>query len=295
MEPSFMNAGAPGLLDVLFDPEAMAVWEQVRCSRRALALNDVAHRCSMSAPRARTMLDRLQAVGLVEMTPAGRGRPIRWRSARDRLIVTFDLADTALVAELARRGATFQRELFDAAVERHGAPNADPLRAWRFQAAGNVRLLPDDLRELSRRIEAVTEFIGLLTERGRSESGDLPMFANHAILVRIEPLEGPVLPQPDIDFVAQSVADRKFAARAVPARHVLTARERSVADALVGGLTRTQVASALGISVNTVGTLSLRIYRKLGVRTRLELAHAMQALGRPSADGEASVPSDSAD
>jgi DNA-binding CsgD family transcriptional regulator len=61
------------------------------------------------------------------------------------------------------------------------------------------------------------------------------------------------------------------------------------------GMTRPAIADMLGISRNTVGTLSLRIYRKLGVRTRLELAHAMQALGRPSADGEASVPSDSAD
>jgi DNA-binding CsgD family transcriptional regulator len=48
-------------------------------------------------------------------------------------------------------------------------------------------------------------------------------------------------------------------------------------------MTRAQVALALGVTQNTVGTLAARVYRKLGVRTRLELAHALRALG--GADG----------
>ena len=55
----------------------------------------------------------------------------------------------------------------------------------------------------------------------------------------------------------------------------LTATERRVADLIAGGATNRDAAAALFVSVRTVETHVASIYRKLGVRTRAELARRL--------------------
>ena len=55
----------------------------------------------------------------------------------------------------------------------------------------------------------------------------------------------------------------------------LTASERRVAELIAQGHTNSEVGQDLGVSVKTVETHLSHIYRKLGVRSRLELAHAL--------------------
>ena len=59
----------------------------------------------------------------------------------------------------------------------------------------------------------------------------------------------------------------------------LTPRERQVLELLSGGLTVGQIASRLSISPRTVETHVAKLYRKLGVRTRV------QAISRPATLG----------
>ena len=59
----------------------------------------------------------------------------------------------------------------------------------------------------------------------------------------------------------------------------LTATEQRVADLIGEGATNREVAAALFVSVRTVETHVASIYRKLGVRTRAELAR--RRLGSP--------------
>ena len=55
-----------------------------------------------------------------------------------------------------------------------------------------------------------------------------------------------------------------------------------MALALVRGLTREEVARELSVSVHTVATLTKRIYRKLGIGRRAQLAERLrvEAAGR---------------
>ena len=55
----------------------------------------------------------------------------------------------------------------------------------------------------------------------------------------------------------------------------LTATERRVADLIAGGATNKDAAAALFVSVRTIETHVASIYRKLGVRTRAELARRL--------------------
>ncbi len=63
----------------------------------------------------------------------------------------------------------------------------------------------------------------------------------------------------------------------------LTKREFRIASAVAGGATNRQIARDLGISPRTVEIYLARIYRKLGVRNRTQLADAMGLLhgGQP--------------
>jgi DNA-binding NarL/FixJ family response regulator len=57
------------------------------------------------------------------------------------------------------------------------------------------------------------------------------------------------------------------------ARDQLTASEHQVASLAVRGLQNREIAGRLFMSVKTVEAHLTRIYRKLGVRTRVELVH----------------------
>jgi DNA-binding NarL/FixJ family response regulator len=59
----------------------------------------------------------------------------------------------------------------------------------------------------------------------------------------------------------------------------LTPRERQVLDLLGQGLTIGQIASRLGISPRTVETHVAKLYRKLGVRTRVQAISRAATLG----------------
>jgi DNA-binding CsgD family transcriptional regulator len=63
----------------------------------------------------------------------------------------------------------------------------------------------------------------------------------------------------------------------------LSERERQVAALVAGGATNVEIAEALGIAEATVEWNLTRIYRKVGVRSRTELAVAV-ARGFPWAE-----------
>ena len=53
---------------------------------------------------------------------------------------------------------------------------------------------------------------------------------------------------------------------------VLSPRERLVASLIAEGMSNREVAGSLGLSENTIRQYLVRIFRKVGVATRVELA-----------------------
>jgi DNA-binding CsgD family transcriptional regulator len=97
----------------------------------------------------------------------------------------------------------------------------------------------------------------------------------------VQPLARPVLAQPDITVAPRGQIPPPVVPE--PAREwpALSAREREIAIALVSGSTLPEIARTLGRSPHTVGTLTRRIYRKLGVRRRAELVNRLRVLEPP--------------
>jgi DNA-binding CsgD family transcriptional regulator len=63
------------------------------------------------------------------------------------------------------------------------------------------------------------------------------------------------------------------------AQNALTAAERRVAELVAEGMTNKEVAARLVVSVHTVEASLTSIYRKLGVRSRTEMARKLPAHG----------------
>ena len=57
----------------------------------------------------------------------------------------------------------------------------------------------------------------------------------------------------------------------LPARNVLSTREREVLERIARGVTQREIAESLGVSVKTVETYRARITIKLGITSRAEL------------------------
>ncbi|MBB3603306.1 DNA-binding CsgD family transcriptional regulator/RecA/RadA recombinase [Mycolicibacterium sp. BK556] len=71
--------------------------------------------------------------------------------------------------------------------------------------------------------------------------------------------------------------DLSRAAESADEREPLTKSEERVAQLVSEGHTNQSVASALGVSVHTVNTHLRAVFRKMGVRSRVQLANAMSA------------------
>ena len=64
-------------------------------------------------------------------------------------------------------------------------------------------------------------------------------------------------------------------AAALPPRDELTEAERRIAELVAEGRTNREVAATLFLTEHSVETALTRVYRKLGVRSRAELAHLL--------------------
>lgn len=120
----------------------------------------------------------------------------------------------------------------------------------------------------ARRIERLRELV-----RGGASAGPrTPACVLDGVELSASRLDGP-------DGVAWLVTARRAA---IPHMHrdaMLSPRQREVASYAAAGATVAEIAAQLGISPNTVKHTLKRVYRELGVASRLELA---ETLGRSS-------------
>jgi DNA-binding NarL/FixJ family response regulator len=76
---------------------------------------------------------------------------------------------------------------------------------------------------------------------------------------------------------------REFGLTRMPGPELLTPREADVLELLRDGRSNAEIALALHVGIETVRTHARNIYRKLGVRTRRELASLSPAAGTDAA------------
>lgn len=270
----------PATAGFLRDSQGMAVWEMLRRFRAPVAVSDLAEACGLPAGTVQASLDRAGELGLVEQVPASHRDPrIRYRAVGEQLVVVADHSSPALRALLSEgfAGAVAEsRRTIDASM-------AESTRRWAGMQTLHqmIGLALDDAeaRELMSLCEAVRAFIDRTYERHRDEAAGAPRRCNYHLAIHLAPMHSEELPSPRVQFIERSTVDGLEASQRKRAGRVLSPRERAVSRLLVQGHTLKSVAAELGVSPSTVSTLCERIYRKLGIRKRAQLAVRLHALG----------------
>ena len=277
MKSQSLSISAPGLVSVLRDIRTMQRWEILRRTQRGHTVAELAAESRSTIAETQDSLDRLEVVRLAaKQRASSRTKQVVYRAAMDRLIISFDKSaevDRGLMREVEHGMREYSRSVIDGC-----SSTQRPNEKGRVSIHGvtSVVLTVEDacaVRDAFRGAYALL----VEAERRARESADSVEKVGYHLTFEMRELDQPELPMAEVFMVEQAVFVENRNLLCTAASMVLSPRELEVARALDSGKSRPQIARELGLSQHTVGTLSKRIYRKLGVHSRAELSTRLKA------------------
>jgi DNA-binding CsgD family transcriptional regulator len=269
--------------DLLRDSIALGLWELLRRSARNLSIGDLCTASRHPPALVQRALDSLCSNGMADRVRAGgRRTQVTYRARGERLVVRVaDDSDEARFREVQHsHEAAVDRLAASARHTQHPGTDRHASGAAALRLVAPVHLCDADLAEVRLRLTELQRLIELLGERRVASRDPLPNLCGHVVSIRLDALPEPCLPIPRLERQAgDAPADTAADQPRRPGRPIateLSRREWDVALALVRGLTREEVARELSVSVHTVATLTKRIYRKLGIGRRAQLAERLR-------------------
>ena len=262
------------------DDLALSVWEMLRRFGRSAAVSELAGACALPLGRVQAVVDHAMAIGLVRRLPASRGDSrVRFEVTGDRILLEVDPASApvrALLGSCFRRFADESRRcidesMADASRGRHGVPA--------LASITHLTLDEAEARELIGLFKPIDAFVARVSEKHDRDPSGTPKRCNYHVALHVAPVSIERLPPARMTFAEKGAIDRVEAEFRSRATRVLSPRERAVAELLVRGKTIKAVAAELRVSPSTVNTLCERLYRKLGITKRAQLAVKLHALG----------------
>jgi DNA-binding CsgD family transcriptional regulator len=276
---------APHLMEALNDDGAAEILRQMQLRAAPVGIKALSELVAQPADRVQAKIDLLCSARLVAAVRAGRGhRAIRYAAVAPPLRIRFreehheeHARDALRLAEFVRvMRARIERRIAEA--ETAGKPGGP---AWSFDSLYLPVMSAKERDELISRVRRVTEYLGMLEERRGSRKSVFQRVGDraepstqHVVELRVRPLRSVLPPELGVEFFAGASEARKAMALGGSVAS-LSPRELQVTRALAEGLSRPQIAKMLGISLPTVATLSRRLYRKLGVRSRAQLTRTI--------------------
>lgn len=266
----------PAVLRVLLDIPAMQRWEIMRRTHRALSAAELAGESGATVEEVQRSLDRLVEARLVHASRAtSRRRQITYRAAMTRLFLVWDrLKPEDVEAQRAVDDCMrdHSRRVQDEALRRVRAEGLQPKNVG---GAMSVVLHQDDSMKVREAFRALYELLVEADQRARSGSDPSRCTPYHIAFSQMR-LQEPESPMAEFFVVdKESVRRDPTVFMQAPGKR-LSPREFQIAKLLEAGRSRPAIAAQLGLTPNTVSSLSKVIYRKLGVRSRAELAVRMR-------------------
>lgn len=277
-----LDARLPAVASLLADPRALSVWEMLRRFGRAATVAELAGVCALPASIVQDAIDRAADVGLVErarLRTSARERRHRYRVTGEQILVEVDPSSSA-DARLMR--ANFARHVADsrACIDQSLADAARGINGFGLKHAfTHVTLDEAEVKELLALFAPIDALVARIAEKYDRNAAGTPRRCNYHLAFHVAPISAERLPPARVTMANRSVMATQEAQAARAASRLLSPREREVAQRLVRGQTGPEIGKALGISRSTVSTLCERIYRKLGITRRAQLAVRMHALG----------------
>ncbi len=272
----------PAVAAFLADARALSVWEMLRRFGRATAVAELAAACALPAGIVQDAVQRAVEIGLAERTrsrAAGRERKPRFRATGEQILVEVDPAAPA-DARLMRE--SFARHLAEsrACIDQSLADAARGINGFGLKHAfTHITMDEREAKELLALFAPIDALVARIAEKYDRNPGGTPRRCNYHLAFHVAPISVERLPPARVTMANRTVVAKQAAQVANAPSRLLSPREREVAQRLVRGETGPEIATALGVSRSTVSTLCERIYRKLGITRRAQLAVRLHALG----------------
>jgi len=266
-----------GVAELLTDSVAMRCWGALRRSHRGTDARSIAAAARTTAARAQSSLDTLVSLGLAARLGGARDRRAStYRSSGAELVVAWrpqDAAHRATVSRIEEERALDLRDAIEALGGRGIERNA---RDATHVLGATAHMTARERSELSRLVLDIERLV--LTAQQRDERrSPLDAPPNVIVSTALAPV-APTTPTVPCVFLVPEAGVRAVSERlAAGPMDQLSGREREVAAALALGLSRKAIAAQAGLAEGTIVTLSRRVYRKLGVHNRAELATRLGA------------------
>jgi len=263
---------------VLRDIPTMQRWEVLRRAKRRLTVAELAAATAATLDATQQSLDALAAAGLVDVEPAtSRRRQINYGSAMDRLFLHWnrnDPDDAAAWRTLGTFMRNYSRKVIDETVERPGSEQFAP---HSFGGIVSVLLLDEDALRVRDSFRAAYAMLAEADQRARNcpdpaAAKPYHVSCNQQRLWEAEP------PMAEFFVFEDSFHDQERSLLESGPSKLLSPRERDIARLLGRGMSRPQIAAQLGLTPNTVASISKIIYRKLGVNSRAQLAERIRIM-----------------
>lgn len=276
MNEAYLELKSPGLVRALTDIPTMQRWEILRRVQRPFTVAELAQEARTSLEEAQRSLDVLIEVGLVSSRPASSRRPkITYEAPMERLFVSWDSTDeeaTAAWRLLRASGFAYSRRIQD---EMTLGPGAEKFASQNIGGVTSVLLRKEDVSKLRETLREVYATLSAADQRARASADPEDCIPYHVAfnLVRMPESE---LPMAEFFVFEKTGFERERAVVESGADKILSPRELQIARLLASGKSRPDVAKEIGLTTNTVASLSKLIYRKLGVSSRAALTARMR-------------------
>ncbi len=294
MSPTILSLESTKLRRAMSDFVTMQRWEVLRRAATPMGVQELSEACRTDEEEMQRSLDLLVEAGLaVRLRATTRVRKITYRSVAEHVVIKVNRADPEQASFMTlglSRIRAYSRGLVDSV-----RPEALDARVQGLQLSGclSLMLTVEEAEELKRVLRQAWAVLGEYSKRawlgqrgeGRPEGTVQPSDADAAertrfpfhVSLEFHPLDATPLPLPEAtSWSAESVAKEVEFVATAPAA-VLSPRELEVARLLASGRSRPEIARALRLSLNTIGSMTRRIYAKLSVRNRAEFTSRMQS------------------
>jgi len=273
MSTVVLDIRTSGVPECLASISRLTLWECLRRLGRPTEARELATAMDRPTTEIQADLDALRNIGVVERRPAGRGRPSQWIVTGDGIVVKYRVNDPQDESRLERMGRLFDERR---RKEIRAAAKADRDRGptdFMYQSLHAARFDADDIRELFDLLQKVESFFHRVNlKHGKAGEAAAMEDCNYHASFDVAALRPGVRALPSLQIVGDHVADDVASGGLVDPLANLTAREAEIARLMAAGRSRPRIAEDLKITENTVREFGRRIYRKLGVKSRVELA-----------------------